>query len=94
MKGASKIALRRTPAVEEILAEIWTLRPELACKNTMTLLLGLEAFLHDCRSKAVAVKASSAVETALITSELPADDTSLTPTDSEKPAGVSDDIEW
>lgn len=88
------MAIARTPAVEEILAEIWTLRPELRCKNTMTLLLGLEAFLYDCRSKAFALKASSVVETSPVESELSADDTSEMTTDSEKPAGVSDDIEW
>lgn len=94
MKGAPKMALTRTPAVEEILAEIWTLRPELKCKNTMTLLLGLQSFLHDCRSKAIEVKASPTVETSPIESNLSTDDTSEITPDSERPAGVSDDIEW
>lgn len=94
MKGLSKLALRRTPEVEDMLAEIWTFRPELANKNTMTMLLGLQAFLQECRSRAHTVNVSSV--------ELPSHDlqssaaiaTSEAVSPIEQSAAVSDDIEW
>ena len=93
MGTVPRMCLRRTPAVDDLLSEIWELRPELERKSTTTLLLGLESFLRECqthaRSSLLPLNASAFSqdgETVVIDSS----DVSA----AEKDSTVSDDIEW
>lgn len=93
MGTVPRIGLRRTQAVDDLLNGIWELRPELKRKNTTTILLGLEAFLRECKAHAqagrslpVLVDPVSTEEAGLVESEC----TSAIARDS----AVSDDVEW
>lgn len=48
-KPMQTIVARRTPDVESLLQQLWSLRPELADKNKMTILLALAALLRESR---------------------------------------------
>ena len=93
MGAVPRIGLRRTQAVDDLLNGIWELRPELKRKNTTTILLGLEAFLRECKAHAqadhsppVLVDAVSVEKASPIESEC----TTATARDS----AISDDVEW
>ena len=93
MGTVRRIGLRRTQAVDDLLNGIWELRPELERKITTTILLGLEAFLRECKTQALTTQSRSV----------------MLDSDTENRAGVvvpnpvagasqdstvSDDIEW
>jgi hypothetical protein len=93
METVSRIGIRRTQAVDDLLKGIWALRPELECKNTTTILLGLESFLRECKvharigySSPVTIDAASENESSVAEPGLVAVD--------ERDSAVSDDIEW
>ena len=46
-KPMQTIVARRTPDVESLLQQLWSLRPELADKNKVTILLALAALLRE-----------------------------------------------
>lgn len=82
-----KLTARRTPEIEGLLQELWSLRPELQDKNKLTILLGLDALVREFRGKAYL----SAANNALIQEEKTMREPIL---EDIKGASVSDDVEW
>lgn len=58
-KERQTIVARRTPDVESLLQQLWSLRPELADKNKITILLALAALLRESQ-RLLSFSASSA----------------------------------
>ncbi|KPQ32132.1 MAG: hypothetical protein HLUCCA11_22300 [Phormidesmis priestleyi Ana] len=48
-KELPKLTARRTPDIEGLLQELWSLRPELENKNKVTILLSLAALVRECK---------------------------------------------
>ena len=48
-KDIPRLVVRRTPEIESLLQELWHLRPELAEKSKLTILLSLDAFIRESR---------------------------------------------
>lgn len=110
MAGTAKVngaplRLKRTEHVEELLQAIWLFRPELDRKNTMTLTLGLKAFLEDCQVKALNPRSTSATRHPINGGSIAIEDvqSGVVPTEADAgeamvakvpSAPVSDDIEW
>ena len=93
MGTVPRIGLRRTQAVDDLLNGIWELRPELKRKNTTTILLGLEAFLRECK-----VHSQSAHSSFATVDSTPIKEASVTQLEStgavKRDSSVSDDVEW
>lgn len=58
-KPMQTIVARRTPDVESLLQQLWSLRPELADKNKVTILLALAALLRESQ-RMLSLSASAA----------------------------------
>lgn len=93
MGTVQRIGLRRTQAVDDLLRGIWELRPELERKNTMTILLGLESFLREC--KVHAQTGHSSLDSIYTTHDKEVVSAELeSMTSADECSSVSDDIEW
>ena len=93
MGTVPRIGLRRTQAVDDLLNGIWELRPELKRKNTTTILLGLEAFLRECKTHTHMASSHSTImdfESREVSTVPQPNFVDLT----KKDNAVSDDIEW
>lgn len=86
-KELPKLTARRTPEIEGLLQELWSLRPELEDKNKLTIFLGLDALVRELKSK---VSFSPTHEPAASEEE----PTLETEAEVIKAAAVSDDVDW
>lgn len=91
MGTVPRIGLRRTQAVDNLLQGIWALRPELERKNTTTILLGLEAFLRECKARAHAGHLLPAVVDSVPEKEVAESEPTIK---TNGDSTISDDIEW
>lgn len=92
MSKIRRIGLKRTEVLDELLNNIWVLRPELKRKNTMTILLALQALLREFRAQSqesshTTVLSVAASSTDAISALKPVEE-------SRERRTVSDDIEW
>ena len=93
MESVPRIGLRRTQAVNDLLNGIWELRPELKRKITTTILLGLEAFLRECKTQALITQSRSVMLDSGTENQV---DMAMSPpiAGASQDNTISDDVEW
>ena len=101
-KEVPTLEARRTPEIEEILQNIWELKPAITGKSKLTIYLSLCALARELRDiprlSSAVIEASTATTYAEETQQTDATDTQKLsaeePTISQKADNVSDDVEW
>jgi len=88
-----RLAARRTPEVERVLQQLWTLRPDLIGQHKLTIFLSLEAFV---RESATSTEPSFAIADETGAESKPSEHIPVLETvaSSLAQSEESDDVEW